>query len=76
MKGGVASATAGCAKRLDWQVATKVSIYGRVVWATDSFALCIEICKNLCSFTATLMQCDMCSMTMIYLDSTHFKFQF
>jgi hypothetical protein len=38
MEKGVAPATAGCAKRLDWQVATKVVTYGRVVWATDSFA--------------------------------------
>jgi hypothetical protein len=38
MEGGVASATAGRAKRLDWQVATKVVTYGRVVWAIDSFA--------------------------------------
>jgi hypothetical protein len=38
VEGGVASVTAGCAKRLDWQVVTTVVTYGKVVWATDSFA--------------------------------------
>jgi hypothetical protein len=38
MEGGVALATASCAKQLDWEVATKVVTYGRVVWAADSFA--------------------------------------
>jgi hypothetical protein len=37
MVGGVAHATAGRDKRLDWRVATKVVTYGRNVWATDSF---------------------------------------
>jgi hypothetical protein len=38
MEKGVAPATAGLAKQLDWQVATKVVTYGRTVWAIDSFA--------------------------------------
>jgi hypothetical protein len=37
-RGRVAHATASCATRLDWQVATKVVTYGRAVWAIDSFA--------------------------------------
>jgi hypothetical protein len=37
MEKGLAPATAGHAKQLDWQVATKVVIYGTVVWAIDSF---------------------------------------
>jgi hypothetical protein len=36
MQKGVAPPTAGCAKRLDWQVATEVVTYGRVAWAIDS----------------------------------------
>jgi hypothetical protein len=38
MEKGVAPATVGRAKRLDWQVATKVVTYGKAVWAIDSFA--------------------------------------
>jgi hypothetical protein len=38
MENGVAPATAGRAKRLDWQVGTEVVTYGRVVWAADLFA--------------------------------------
>jgi len=33
-----APAAACCIKRLDWHMDARVVIYGRVVWATDSFA--------------------------------------
>jgi len=34
----VAPAAACCVKRVDWHVAARVVTYGKVVWATDSFA--------------------------------------
>jgi hypothetical protein len=37
MEKGVAPAIVGRAKRFNCQVTTKVVIYGRVVWAVDSF---------------------------------------